>query len=305
MTSPMPRFCEWKPSFDHIDSGFSAGAALCHLHAFWTSNVLFHGALAERLAIKAAASTLRASGRPEDEDAVRDQWWFRQPAGALSPAASVFRAWLMLTSLRRGWRSLSVNKLLEIAGCLGPGLHHSPEATLEAVDRKVRGSTNPLKGAVAASVACFEIEQNEALAHLVADAVLADQSGWEIPLPLLASHIALPALRAGGTRRRALPSDASWSGSALGAYAMSVETVMSVAQGLDRGACRLLAFAPKLRSKAAERGIEAILSHACLAASPPVAGMSDRGMRRLFDRLVEAGALRELTGRPIFRLYGL
>ena len=33
--------------------------------------------------------------------------------------------------------------------------------------------------------------------------------------------------------------------------------------------------------------------------------ISERGARRLFDRLVALGAIRELTGRATFRLYGL
>jgi Protein of unknown function (DUF1403) len=33
--------------------------------------------------------------------------------------------------------------------------------------------------------------------------------------------------------------------------------------------------------------------------------ISERGARRLFDRLAALGAIRELTGRATFRLYGL
>ncbi|RVD14804.1 DUF1403 family protein, partial [Mesorhizobium sp. M4B.F.Ca.ET.017.02.2.1] len=42
-----------------------------------------------------------------------------------------------------------------------------------------------------------------------------------------------------------------------------------------------------------------------IVASEQIAGMSDRGLRRLFDRLVELGAVRELSGRATFRIYGL
>ena len=42
-----------------------------------------------------------------------------------------------------------------------------------------------------------------------------------------------------------------------------------------------------------------------MPASEPIGAMSDRGLRWLFERLVEFGGVRELTGRATFRLYGL
>jgi hypothetical protein len=47
------------------------------------------------------------------------------------------------------------------------------------------------------------------------------------------------------------------------------------------------------------------LSDDAVIASEKITGMSDRGLRRLFDRLMELGAVRELSGRPAFRVYGL
>ena len=41
------------------------------------------------------------------------------------------------------------------------------------------------------------------------------------------------------------------------------------------------------------------------AISKRIAGLEQQLNVRLFDRLGELGAVRELTGRPTFRLYGL
>ena len=63
---------------------------------------------------------------------------------------------------------------------------------------------------------------------------------------------------------------------------------------------------PKLRAKGAGAALQALLDEDCLAASSEIGGqLSERGARRLFDRLVAFGAIRELTGRATFRLYGL
>ena len=51
--------------------------------------------------------------------------------------------------------------------------------------------------------------------------------------------------------------------------------------------------------------VERLLADDALAPSARIGGLSDRAMRRLVDRLTALGLVRELTGRPSFRLYGL
>ena len=68
-----------------------------------------------------------------------------------------------------------------------------------------------------------------------------------------------------------------------------------------------LAAQPKLRAKGAGRVVELLLGDDAVspARAAKLARLSDRAARRLFDRLIELGAVRELSGRPNFRLYGL
>jgi hypothetical protein len=88
------------------------------------------------------------------------------------------------------------------------------------------------------------------------------------------------------------------------AYAASATAAVDSYGDLTRRATRLLAFAPKLRSRDADDVVLALMSEDARAAE---AGRttSDRSSRRLLERLVALGAARELTGRPTFRLYGL
>ena len=97
------------------------------------------------------------------------------------------------------------------------------------------------------------------------------------------------------------------------AVAASASEAVRMASDLTRRADRLRSVAPKLRAKGAGEAVELFLSRDALSLSPSVAlagptpgvGMSDRAARRLCDRLVELGAVRELTGRDTFRLYGV
>jgi hypothetical protein len=64
-----------------------------------------------------------------------------------------------------------------------------------------------------------------------------------------------------------------------------------------------------LRAKGAARAVELFLSQDVLTpvalarAMPEI--LSERAARRLCERLVDLGVLRELSGRDTFRLYGV
>ncbi|RWO03212.1 MAG: DUF1403 family protein, partial [Mesorhizobium sp.] len=145
----------------------------------------------------------------------------------------------------------------------------------------------------------------------LADAMLAQRLGWRHAVPLLGAQPASGRNRRGvrpgttsPTERDQAPGPERVQGLLL-AQARAALRAIDLSTELGRRAERLLAVAPKLRAKRADRVVEKLLSDDALVASQEIAGMSDRGLRRLFDRLVELGAVRELSGRTTFRIYGL
>ena len=88
-------------------------------------------------------------------------------------------------------------------------------------------------------------------------------------------------------------------------YARAAARACDLSAELGRRAQRLAEVAPKLRAKGAGSALQALLDEDCLSAATPITGLSERGARRLFERLVALVAIRELTGRKTFRLYGL
>ncbi|MBG0797076.1 DUF1403 family protein [Methylocystis sp. L43] len=123
----------------------------------------------------------------------------------------------------------------------------------------------------------------------------------------MATAIAHPSLRRGPAGKRPRPGDLDWPDAMAGAYAMAARDAFAVAGELSRRSHALLVAVPKLRAKGAGRVVDLLLADDCvsLARAARTSRLSDRAARRLFDRLVELGAVRELTGRPNFRLYGL
>ncbi|RWG12591.1 MAG: DUF1403 family protein, partial [Mesorhizobium sp.] len=68
---------------------------------------------------------------------------------------------------------------------------------------------------------------------------------------------------------------------------------------------RLIAVAPKLRAKGAGDVIQRLLDDDAVSGSLTTKNPSRFAARRLFERLQQLEAVRELSGRTTFRLFGL
>ncbi|WP_353035556.1 DUF1403 family protein [Mesorhizobium sp. M1328] len=143
------------------------------------------------------------------------------------------------------------------------------------------------------------------------DALLAQRLGWSHAVPLLGTEVAL-GVGSGRSRRPAPP--IATTGKEVGSeqaegllapQARAALRAIDLSAEHEHRAHRLLAVAPKLRARASDLVVERLLSDDAIVASEKIAGMSDCGLRRLFDRLVELGAVRELSGRTTSRVYGL
>jgi hypothetical protein len=144
---------------------------------------------------------------------------------------------------------------------------------------------------------------NDPLALWLGDAVLAARLRWPQPLPLLAGALNQRALRHNAGRPR--PTDETWIARCCGAYALAAAQACELFDDLADRSRQLIAVERRLRAKGAAVVIEQLHNEDAVSPSDRIGTMSDRALRRLFDRLVALGAVRELTGRPTFRLYGL
>lgn len=295
-------------------AAFLAGANLLALDQILRSGEAgaepcFAGVLRQRLALKTAATCGRLAKLREDETALRDA---EHLSGGVetSPAGRVHRLWRLFAT-----RSVRFD-----AATLSLAIEH-----LEAQDvvdvRKLADALRdatasadvPLAAAVEASeaatsyLAAVPTIDAEIFTLWLADVALAQKFGWKAPVPLLATVIVHPTLRRDPNGRRSRPSDHDWSNALVVAYALAAREAVDLAIPLSRQVKKLLEAAPKLRAKGAERVIDMLLVDDCVgpARAAKYAKLSDRSSRRLFDRLVELGAVRELSGRTSFRLYGL
>jgi Protein of unknown function (DUF1403) len=308
---PTPRVPAWARPDDRgqagesaaLEAAFLAGAGLGALDAFLRLAPPWAGVWRRRLALQAAAASMRPIGRREDEAALRDAWALRRPADDPGPGGRVLGAWRALSE-----RSDPLAPERVEAAAQNFGLHLSgalPAIVAAAQELAAGGRPAVLAAAEAARRVVALRPDAELLALWLADAVLAARLRWTIAIPLLAVQVLHPRLKADAAGRRPKAGDADWLRACCLAYAGAAAAACDLGADLARRADRLNSVAPRLRAKGAGAVIAALLDDHALTAAGGAGGMSERALRRLFDRLAALGAVRELSGRDSFRLYGL
>lgn len=291
------------------DIAIAAGAAIGALDGVVRRQERWAGVWRQRLALGAAAVTTRQAGRVEDEAALRDAVLLTRPGDDVGPAGRMLLAWRRLAS--RPAEELLTEA--SIAGALEAlGLARNDETANDLADELRQLAAT--EGAVGMLIGAFAAIERRGLPRSVgcwfADALLAQRLGWTHAVPLLGGEAA-GIIGSGRPRRpsgvvatsiEAVPERAK---TLLAAQARAALRAVDLSADIERRADRLIAVAPGLRARGADVVVDRLLSDDAIVASAKIAGMSDRSLRRLFERLAELGAVRELSGRPTFRIYGL
>ncbi|MGX0978728.1 hypothetical protein ACSSVY_004468 [Roseovarius sp. MBR-51] len=263
------------------DVAFLSGAALTHLYHVFARDDVPQALLRDRLALHAAEACVALSGRMERAGELRDAVHLLRPGDLPGPAGETYLAWRRAVE-----RSVSVKALSRAL----PTIESCHIATW--VDA---GNGAPLtRTAVVLDAVLTEAPRAEVPALILADAALAQALGWDHVVPLLAAGLKRTDLRKRGHDLR-LACHRAVTASAVEATRLAVD--------LSRRAALLKGVAPKLRAKGAGEAVEIFLTQDAVA--PAALPLPDRAARRLCDRLVDLGAIRELTGRDTFRLYGV
>ncbi|MDI4655204.1 DUF1403 family protein [Xanthobacter sp. AM11] len=291
------------PVADPVEAAFLAGAALNSLDNLVRAEPPWAGAWRQRVALSAAASVARLLGHHEDAAALRDAWHLRPPGADPGPAGNLLAAWRRLAS-----RSpiIDVDGVRSLANLLGlawaPAFERLPEAIGAAA---ASGRPAPLAAAAVAGAVPALGPAAEALAWWLADLVLAARLRWPIPVPVLATQVHAPVLRGGPGGRRHRPGGEGGELALCLAAAAGAAEACRLAAEIGRRADRLAVVAPKLRAKGAGEAVRLLLDDDAVSGSLTTPSLSRWASRRLFERLATLDAVRELSGRPTFRLYGL
>lgn len=281
---------------------FRSGAALTVLDALVSDSR--YGVplklLANRLALSAATATSKLEGRLAREADIRDAYHLTPPGEARGPDGDLLAFWRDAARLR-------MCRTVDTIDLIGPDLAGEVEGWLHVAQSRAL-THGPLAGCISAMRAVLEADDRaERVACLVSDIVVARALNWATILPVSAPHLTKPML--GDLVAEGQRGELTVQRKILEA----IEDTIRLSRDLSSKAAVLRGVAPKLRAKGSEAAVALFLSEVAVAPStmlsPLICGtsipMTGRAARRFCDRLVELDVVRELTGRPTFRLYGI
>ncbi|NTZ63870.1 DUF1403 family protein [Agrobacterium tumefaciens] len=302
-----PRVPGWAlPRGRHInetDAAFGAGIALKTLNDLIRADLPWLGCWRDRLALKSAAVAAQMLGRSEEEGAIRDAVLLTVAGDDPGPAGKLFLATRLL-SRRTGPVTTSFVK--QIADLFGlrwdDGLASIPDIVDSAYQS---GRAAPFAVADLITAISAVRPDAEVLALGLGEAVLAHKLDWPKSVPLLLPERYGPAFRTIGGRGRVRPGEPAYPKAICLALVDGVDAALRSGAEIDRRATRLLAVAPRLRTKGAEPVIQRLLTEDAVPASVPASNLSRWAANRLFERLEGFEAVRELSGRSSFRIFGL
>lgn len=285
--APLPGWITATPPETLEAAAFKSGAALAHLHLVSAGDDVPQALWRDRLALAAAEVSAGIAGRREGAAALRDALHLTRAGDDPGPAGNILRQW-----------SRAVSRPISVAN-LGRALEGvAPERIALSLD--ATGPTPVDRAAQVIEAVLTDNPRDEIAALILADAVLALSLGRDHLLPLLGPVMTTRDLRLRGDNLRLACHRSAVTG---------IGQALALAGTLARAAVRLRAAVPKLRAKGGARAVDMFLSRDALTpgtlarALPEI--LSERAARRLCERLVALSALRELTGRDTFRLYGV
>ncbi|MCY0096975.1 DUF1403 family protein [Hoeflea ulvae] len=290
---------------DHnqADAAFSAGIALKTLDDLVRSDPVWAGCWRSRQALKCAGIAVRVTGRNAGEHALRDAVLLTAPGDDPGPDGRFFLATQRLSARTGGVTTEFVSELAELLALRWDDHLAAMPGFVDAALQSGRAVPFAMAELISAIIAVRP--DAEMLAFLLADIVLSQKLNWPKPVPLLLSERYGSAFRTIGGRGRVRPSEPAFEGVVCLALVDAIEAGLRSAAEIARRSDQLLAVAPKLRTKGADAVISRLLNEDAVPAATPGANLSRWASTRLFERLMHFGAVRELSGRSSFRIYGL